>query len=82
MTIARTRDDAVPLPFTGYTAATFRWFPGLGRGQLPGVLPADPGNLRRGRARVLEALLGSLVRSFPGQVRMFPQNRDVRLSPV
>jgi len=32
MTTARTRDDAVPLPFTGFTAATFRWFGGLGRG--------------------------------------------------
>lgn len=81
MTIARTRDDAVPLLFTGFTQATFRWFRGLGRDNSREYFQRTRASYDADVRGALEALLSTLLRSFPGEVRMFRPNRDVRFSP-
>src|SRR6516165_10191900 len=81
MTFPRTRDDAVPLPFTGFAAATFRWFSGLERDNSRDYFQRTRDIYDTDVRGALEALLTALLRSFSGEVRMFRQNRDVRFSP-
>ncbi|HEY3588029.1 MAG TPA: DUF2461 domain-containing protein [Myxococcaceae bacterium] len=81
MTVLRTRDDAVPRPFTGFTAGTFRWFSGLERDNSREYFQRTRDLYDREVRGALEGLLDALLRSFPGEVRMFRPNRDVRFSP-
>ena len=81
MTVLRTRDDAVPLPFTGFTAGTFRWFSGLERDNSREYFQRTRELYDREVRGALEGLLNALLPSFPGEVRMFRPNRDVRFSP-
>src|SRR5215469_513951 len=81
MTIPRKRDNAVPVPFTGFTAGTFRWFSGLERDNSREYFQRTRELYDRDVRGALEGLLNALLRGFPGEVRMFRQNRDVRFSP-
>ena len=81
MKVPRTRDDAVPVPFSGFTAGTFRWFSGLDRDNSREYFGRTRDLYDRDVRGALEGLLNVLLRSFPGEVRMFRPNRDVRFSP-
>jgi len=81
MTPAPTPVDAVPLPFTGFTAETFRWFLGLEADNSRAYFQRTRAVYDREVRGALEAMLMALLRTFPGEVRMFRQNRDVRFSP-
>jgi len=81
MTVLSTRDDAVPLPFTGFTPGTFRWFSGLERDNSREYFQRTRDVYDREVRGAMEGLLTVLLRSFPGEVRMFRPNRDVRFSP-
>lgn len=81
MTTAPTRDHAVPLPFTGFTPDTFRWFLGLEHDNSRAYFERTRATYEAHVRGALEAMLTALLRTFPGEVRMFRQNRDVRFSP-